>query len=546
MGKHHGFCSSYTWNRILTFTLPKTITLMIWQIGLIHKSLQGAVIGYLVYSLYTESSWAYTEVPVESVNAFVEIGADTGWIEESGLYAASVPAWCSDPAYSFKWSPAYDYTNPTCMLMNAHECTAKFPEPARVDFVTVFIETEQIGWDCAGSDNVANTQSCADGGGTMTTQQITQCVCTTRRTVYPMGVDDLLLSFSHSYNTTTAMGSLEGNSAVTGDKGIETILVDSDGNQVGSSFPSGETISMSVKDWLEAANINLDQDNVASNSFDMDEPSKMPKVRTTGVAVYIELDYTNKPRGADKPSFSASMQESVHAKMSVRAEASQWASLGGSTVYPVYPTGPPGRQSYHKVVRYTQIVSFRFRGTGLMYRLNWLYLLNAFLAGIVLLGVAKTITSIIAKYLYYDRTMCRMIRNKAMEKLAIGTRLAELGVKASSYAATFNALDDNGDGKLDVEDLVKTLRETKYPISEANLHAIATLVIKRSSMLSKEDEEPDQMDYAEFMSVMEGGAVIPFEEFSEMVSTFCVKRGYTQKGIAPEPEAYDSSGAKGA
>ena len=151
----HGICSSYTWNRILTFTMPKTITLLIWQIGLIHKILQLLVIGYLVYSLYenvcahhtchtvaaalalltiachVQSSWAYKEVPVESVNAFVEIGANTNWDEATGLYVASAPpAWCADPAYSFKWSESYDYTNPSCVAMNAHESTQKFPEPA--------------------------------------------------------------------------------------------------------------------------------------------------------------------------------------------------------------------------------------------------------------------------------------------------------------------------------------------------------------------------------------------------------------------------------
>ena len=36
-----------------------------------------------------------------------------------------------------------------------------------------------------------------------------------------------------------------------------------------------------------------------------------------------------------------------------------------------------------------------------------------------------------AAWLPPRRTMCKMIRNKGMEKLAIGTRLAELGVKAA-------------------------------------------------------------------------------------------------------------------
>jgi len=126
MGRDHGICSSYTWNRVLTFTMPKTITLLVWQIGLLHKILQGAVIGYLVWSLYDNSTWAYKEVPIESVNAFVEIAASSGWDEATDVYnAETAPAWCADPGYAFKWSASYDYTNVSCLPMNSHECSKK-------------------------------------------------------------------------------------------------------------------------------------------------------------------------------------------------------------------------------------------------------------------------------------------------------------------------------------------------------------------------------------------------------------------------------------
>jgi len=196
-----------------------------------------------------------------------------------------------------------------------------------------------------------------------------------------------------------------------------------------------------------------------------------------------------------------------------------------------------------------------------VYALDWLYLFNAFLAGIVLLGVAKTVpvtapsfsslqlpasslvdpaslptrcpphpstsphphpqaTSIIAKWFYYDRATCKMIRNKSMERLAVGTRLAELGVKAAAYSAIFNNLDDDSDGYIDVKDLVKSLKNTQYSMADSKLHAIASLVIKRSSLLlNQRDEEPDRMDYAEFMACMEGGAALPIEQFTGMVAS---------------------------
>lgn len=361
-------------------------------------------------------------------------------------------------------------------------------------------------------------QSCAADGGTLTTQMGTQCMCTSKSTVYPTGIDELLLSFSHSYSTTTAVGMLEGSSAVTGEGSLDTILVDVGGSQI-QVFPSGETISMSVKNWLAVAKVDLDQDNYAVKSFDIDDGS-VPKMRTTGVTVYINLDYTNRRQGASNPDFVTSVERYVYATMSVRADKTQWASLGAQTDYLQYPTGSIGRQSYHKIVRYTQVVSFRFRGMGQVYALDWLYLLNALLSGVVLLGVAKTITSIIAKWLYYDRTICKMIRNKAMERLAVGTHLAELGVKAAAYAATFNSLDDDSDGYIDVKDIVKSLKDTKYEIADSKLHAIALLVIKRSSLLLKrKDNAPDRMDYAEFMSCMEGGAALDIEEFTGMVTS---------------------------
>ena len=57
------------WNQILLFRMPKTVTVQVWQVGLVHKLCQVAVLVYLVYSIYSAHTWAYSEEPTGTTNS---------------------------------------------------------------------------------------------------------------------------------------------------------------------------------------------------------------------------------------------------------------------------------------------------------------------------------------------------------------------------------------------------------------------------------------------------------------------------------------------
>ena len=64
------------WNQWLAYQMPKTVTVQVWQVGLVHRLCQACVIFYLVYSLYRNNTWALQEVPGGSSNSWPEEG---GW-----------------------------------------------------------------------------------------------------------------------------------------------------------------------------------------------------------------------------------------------------------------------------------------------------------------------------------------------------------------------------------------------------------------------------------------------------------------------------------
>ena len=172
-------------------------------------------------------------------------------------------------------------------------------------------------------------------------------------------------------------------------------------------FESGKAVSLSVHDWLKAGGADLDERNELVES-DIYDASKKPFLRTTGVAVTLDIEYSNVPD--DDGLFGAARpwpgHKEVEARVKVEADKMQWAGLGAEEViYAVPPTGPIGRETFKKTIRYSQGVVFTFKGKGSVYDFNAVYLINAIVSGIVLLGVASAITVQIAKKCWPTRQL---------------------------------------------------------------------------------------------------------------------------------------------
>lgn len=529
--------TAYTWNRLLTVTIPKTVTVQIWQLGLVHKLLVLTVFIYLAISLFRGNAWAYSETPLGSINAFASPAAvpNVGSMEESYSY-------CNDAAaYSFEYDSYFNYSSPQCISVAINEIVMKRPQLMAV--TTLFMELTEVGWPCGESDNDTQVAQCNARNGKVVTEFGTQCICQSKKTYFPVGVDDITLTLTHAWRveghtTSPIPEDLSGSSANKECDTSSDCLLDStvEGSVSGElvpekvDFESGDSVSMTIKEWLAYANVALDQ----RNRHFQDKGNVMPEdvdpfFRTTGVNMRIDIYYKNIPNGNKRPKMAGreSNFKRVHATITPEADTSLWAGIGVVTpVYKKYPSGMPGAQSYHKVFRYSQGIVFEFYGHGRIYWFDTQFLVYELIAVSVLLGVAGKITGLIAKYVWFKR---KMIRERTMEPFAVGSRLVELALSVTHQAAAFQVLDKNNDGFLDRDDIARSLAMAGADISGADAAAIARLIMARSDN-GDDGDQPPKLDFAEFIKHSEGIALQDFEAFKRSVRTLCKGRGYLKAG----------------
>ena len=521
-----GIGSAYFWNRALTFRLPRVVIVQIWQLGLLNYVLQAGVVAYYIWIFANPIQWALMEVPnLDSVNAWAQVSTDR-WQTQTSSIGAAYP-YCDTSAYDFVYDAEFNYTNSHCEPLNTFEVFTKLPRTLSV--ATVYLDIVEEGWACSDAQSASRTAACLADGGSMSTLFGTQCLCTTKRTTYPVGTDDMSINFNHMVSSSSEFGSLSGSASNGADDLGATVVEYANGEK--ATFAAGDTISLTLAEWLRAAGgITLDAKNM-DVSPDLADSTHYPYFRTTGVTIVVNIDYTNVDSGKAQPEWG--LHPKIRATVEPKADAS-WAGLAvRAPIYDKLPTGPAGAQDFKKLLRYSQGVLFKFSGKGTIYRTDALALVTLLTNFVVLLGLSGTITGLVARYAWPTR---KMIRNKSEEKLAIGTRLAEIAIKAASHAVTYGGLEKTGDGKVTVSDLISIFEKAGAPLSQDQAMAISMLIISRLN----DDDAGDsaalrEMDYVEYLNGLEPG-MLHFDEFKVQATAFAHKRGYAKASqVVPEP-----------
>lgn len=252
--------------------------------------------------------------------------------------------------------------------------------------------------------------------------------------------------------------------------------------------------------------------------------------------VDIRIDFTNRDGDTNKPLYDS---RRIHATATASAATELWAGNGAKTVYEVYPSGAHGEMTYDKIFVYRQGVAFHFRTTGLFYKFDVQYVVLVLVSGLVLLAAAKLVATGVA--LYMMPGISPMIQNRTREVFDVNARFAEIGMKAALASLQFHVLDVDGDGVLDVEDLV-AIFATLHDITAEEAIAVAKLVLAaadqetdalgRPKKQKKKEEEkknaavtpaggappPSGVDFSEFLVAREGGQMIGFRKYIDYVT----------------------------
>ena len=525
----------------LTYRTQKFVLIQEWPVGLTHKSFQILALVYVIYSMTSEETWAYSEVPMGTFNAYGSSGDYDTQAKASTQAQVDEKVYCGTTAYSYVDSADFQYINGVCDTPPVNDLISK--TVTSVFFATAYIEEHTIGFPCTDtdlSDGDDDATSCTAGEivdagtleaalrpGTLERWANGQCVCHSEvRTVYPYQVENTTLNIEHSYLTSDEiLGGLTGGSNLAGADFDYTKFAWKNGTE--TKYNAGEPISISVYDMLRGSAIPeayCTADKVSAEAFadnckygiELDDENKnipedtngvYPHLRTTGVNVLVEIVYDNTEGGK-----AVAENRKVKATVNAIAQTGNWAGPGGEVTYEKPMTGDIGAKTWQATSKYRQGVLFSFTATGIVYVLNWTYLINTLIAGLVLLKFANTIADLHAFYGLPGGTST-LLRNKRVEKVSKKSEFAEHGLRAALAAVEFRQFDTDANGFVEAEDVVRAFAKVEGVTAE-QAHAIATAIFKDADV--SEGGKVGTLDYAEFLDCVEG-ETIATKDFLENV-----------------------------
>ena len=346
---------------LLYFTTPKLVTLSDVRIGGLNKFLQSCILGAIIYDLCFNELYLKTEIPS---------GYTTFWTENGNLSKIqnnniSNFSYCNNKSYDYAYDEdTWVYREIDCIKLPYSEMYIKGEN--EFFFLTHFTEYD------------TKVATCLNN---------MKCIERDNKEFFTIGSEGMILAFDHFYATSFG----EGSNLVTDKKGIETYIKDKNGTTL-KYFKSGETIKLSLTEWLYYSEINLDNYNEGtpiSYPHPLIETPSLPFNRLSGVEIIIKVNYYNMK--------SISGYNKATCELQLMPNAG-WASKGSSVTYIDYPNVTNINDEYNYIDRYKYGVKFKFIISGIMGEFNVNNVVSHLVSGLVLINTSSLIVCTFVLY----------------------------------------------------------------------------------------------------------------------------------------------------
>ena len=237
------------------YRTPKYILVEVPLVGIIHRVCQALALIYVVVTMVSKSTWAVATVPLGSTNPWVEEGD----YAKVGQTSTSDFEYCSNATFAYDYGGGWLYgtkdTPPICTSPNRHTISQKTANSVFV--TTAYIESTEYGFPCT-DDSTVDAETCTVKTGTGSTlEKYTggQCLCkSATKTYYPLGAEEMEVSFQHFYNTPTITSGNQisgGSDKADAENPLKTTFVMANGTEM-KWDPPGE-ITIPLRDLLLGA-----------------------------------------------------------------------------------------------------------------------------------------------------------------------------------------------------------------------------------------------------------------------------------------------------
>jgi hypothetical protein len=407
---------------LLYFTTPKLVTLSDIRIGGLNKLLQSCILGAIIYDLCFNELYLKTEIPS---------GYTTFWTENGNLSKIqnnniSNYSYCNNKSYDYAYdADTWVYREIDCIKLPYSEMYIKGEN--EFFFLTHFTEYD------------TKVKTC---------QNNIKCIERDNKEFFTIGSEGMILAFDHFYATSFE----EGSNLVTDKKGIETFIKDKEGNTL-KHFDRGETIKLSLEEWLNFSGINLDYYNEGtpiSYPHPLIEKPYLPFNRLSGVEIIIKVNYYNMK--------SISGYEKATCELQLMPNAG-WASKGSTVTYIDYPNVTDINDEYKYIDRYKYGVKFKFIVSGIMGKLNVNNVISHLVSGLVLVNTSSLIVCTFVLYFLGSY-------GKKFKKMKYSDRQIEMDTNISSPVNEedideIDNLVDRSEGFNDIIEDLTSLRSRK-------------------------------------------------------------------------------------
>ena len=140
-----------------------------------------------------------------------------------------------------------------------------------------------------------------------------------------------------------------------------------------------------------------------------------------------------------------------------------WTGLGGESEYVDAPVSDAqGLRTYKLVNSYGHGLLFRLRPGGLLFVSSPLYIIGVIVAIFLSLSVLDTVMDVIVKFCI-PGGVSRLMKAKKSEIISKDDEDRELGMKAALAAAAFGNFDPDGNGLIEMEDIVRVFAQMDMP-----------------------------------------------------------------------------------
>jgi len=483
------------------YTAPRFVVIQDMRVGIPHKVLVCGIIAYVLFNILSNQSYLYTETPQGTVAAFSTITEKV--YEANGVQfndPNAVP--CSNASvYDFYYSKDFVYNNFTCAFLSPEQYTVKDMQ-GNVFFLTHFTDIRSVTRPKKDGDCPEAEDTNLDGNYQLRAGNLTlndTCAYRQEEDFLVPASTEMSFTFLSSYDTSSFIGkSGAAPRTFVRRKGSTNNLAE---------FPAGSEIEASVQDWLDWAGVDLDSrfneqpfpaNNVDDPNFQGENFSagEFPYVRVTGLKIVLLTSFYNYNLQPGSSGIGTTSSETV-CVVEIEPQLT-WTSLGDDVSFMLNSPVDPQILTIDNVTienqiytydRYRYGIQFQFVFGGTMGSFDYNAFINALVQGLVLIGVAGTITSLIAQYMLGTRS--QLYRSNMRTDVNFRREYARFTAQALVAASAFSIIDENGTGCLDKAEIFKQLKyvfgasgKRAATLSDDKLAILAEFLIKEGDKTS--------------------------------------------------------------